>query len=116
MTAQGRKSRVSTLIGNQDEDHDTHDMAARNPHAPKVTATSSYIHYEFKVPHDERPSKHDMVIHHNSGKIFTDGEMKTAQWEKLSEDVLCGFVNIFNLHHVLSDTFILGMYFFSDTL
>ena len=57
----------------------------------KATANSSYIHYEFRYPHATRVSKNDIVIHHNCGKVFLDGEMRNATWEKLNDEVVCGY-------------------------
>lgn len=85
----GRKS--TTSFGQGLEPHaESPEVSGRLAGIQKAIANSSYIHYEFVPPHDERTSKNDMVIHHNSGKVFVDGEMRVASWEKLSDDVLCG--------------------------
>ena len=86
----GRKS--TTSFGQGLEPHaESPEVSGRLAGIQKAIANSSYIHYEFVPPHDERTSKNDMVIHHNSGKVFVDGEMRVASWEKLSDDVLCGY-------------------------
>eukprot|EP00049_Salpingoeca_infusionum_P025618 m.20730 g.20730 ORF g.20730 m.20730 type:complete len:1265 (-) comp8198_c0_seq2:423-4217(-) len=60
------------------------------PPATKATQNSSYIHYEFVAPHDDRACNSDMVIHTTNTKVFVDGEMRTGVFEQLNDDVMCG--------------------------
>lgn len=35
----------------------------------KSTNLSSYLHYEFEAPFDDRATKCDLVVHHNCAKV-----------------------------------------------
>ena len=51
--------------------------------ASKATAHSSYIHYEFQAPQDDRATKADVVIHHNGARAFVEGDARSAVFTKL---------------------------------
>eukprot|EP00043_Microstomoeca_roanoka_P005572 m.56633 g.56633 ORF g.56633 m.56633 type:complete len:1198 (-) comp13025_c1_seq1:418-4011(-) len=118
-TPAGRRSstllgqRYGSPVGTLEPHMESPEMLSKQ--AQKATANSSYIHYEFTPPHDDRPSKNDVVIHHNSGKVFVDGEMRSASWEKLSDDVLCGsWTHSYDIavgSDIISDFYYKGMEF-----
>ncbi|EGD81758.1 hypothetical protein PTSG_02470 [Salpingoeca rosetta] len=110
----GRKSSVMPRFSGLEPHPESPElMTGRMTSIQKAVVNSSYIHYEFVPPHDERVSKNDMVIHHNSGKVFTEGEMRMATWEKLSDDVLCGsWVHTYDLavgSDIISDFYYKGL-------